>query len=124
MNEIKQLRTLSKILPTVFLAVAAFLTNMVLARLIAMERSEIGLLKAFGYGRRQIAWHYGKFVLAIGAFGIALGWLAGFWLGWYETRLYAEFYHFPFLLYRPGPARSANGIVSSNRPPIRKYRCY
>lgn len=104
MNEIKQLRTLSRILPTVFLAVAAFLTNMVLARLIAMERSEIGLLKAFGYGNRRIAWHYAKLVLAIGAVGIALGWLAGFWLGWFETRLYAEFYHFPFLLFRPGPA--------------------
>lgn len=103
-NEIKQLRTLSRILPTVFLAVAAFLTNMVLARLIALERSEIGLLKAFGYARRQIAWHYAKFVLAIGAFGIALGWIAGYWLGWYETRLYGEFYHFPFLLYRPTPS--------------------
>ncbi len=111
MNEIKQLRTLSKILPTVFLAVAAFLTNMVLARLIAMERSEIGLLKAFGYSRGQIAWHYAKFVLAIGAFGIALGWIAGYWLGWYETRLYAEFYHFPFLLYRPGPAPFAIGAL-------------
>lgn len=103
MNEIKQLRTLSRILPTVFLAVAAFLTNMVLARLISLERSEIGLLKAFGYTRRQIAWHYAKFVLAIGAFGIALGWIAGYWLGWYETKLYGEFYHFPFLLYRPAP---------------------
>ncbi|HEY0942610.1 MAG TPA: FtsX-like permease family protein [Steroidobacter sp.] len=103
MNEIKQLGTLSRILPTVFLAVAAFLTNMVLARLIALERSEIGLLKAFGYTRRQVAWHYAKFVLAIGAFGIALGWLAGYWLGWYETRLYGEFFHFPFLLYRPAP---------------------
>lgn len=103
-NEIKQLRTLSRILPTVFLAVAAFLTNMVLARLIALERSEIGLLKAFGYTRRQVAWHYAKFVLAIGAFGILLGWIAGYWLGWYETRLYGEFYHFPFLLYRPTPA--------------------
>lgn len=103
MNEIKQLRTLSRILPAVFLAVAAFLTNMVLARLIALERSEIGLLKAFGYTRRQVAWHYAKFVLAIGAFGIALGWIAGYWLGWYETRLYGEFYHFPFLLYRPAP---------------------
>lgn len=103
MNEIKQLRTLSRILPTVFLAVAAFLTNMVLARLIALERSEIGLLKAFGYSRRQIAWHYAKFVLALGAFGIVLGWIAGYWLGWYETRLYGEFYHFPFLLYRPSP---------------------
>lgn len=103
MNEIKQLQTLSRILPAVFLLVAAFLTNMVLARLIALERSEIGLLKAFGYTRAQIAWHYAKFVLAMGAFGILLGWLAGYWLGWYETRLYGEFYHFPFLLYRPAP---------------------
>lgn len=103
MNEIAQLRTLSRILPSVFLAVAAFLTNMVLARLIAMERSEIGLLKAFGYSNRQIGWHYGKFVLAIGAFGVLLGWIAGYWLGWYDTRLYADFYHFPFLLFRPGP---------------------
>ncbi|HEY0682240.1 MAG TPA: FtsX-like permease family protein [Steroidobacter sp.] len=103
MNEIKQLRTLSRILPTVFLLVAAFLTNMVLARLIALERSEIGLLKAFGYTRGQIAWQYTKFVLAIGAFGVVLGWVAGYWLGWYETNLYGEFYHFPFLLYRPAP---------------------
>jgi putative ABC transport system permease protein len=103
MNEIAQLRTLSRILPTVFLAVAAFLTNMVLARLIAVERSEIGLLKAFGYSRREIGVHYFKFVLVIGAFGVLLGWVAGYWLGWYETRLYARFYHFPFLLFRPGP---------------------
>ena len=40
---------MARILPTIFLAVAAFLTNMVLARLVAIERSEIGLLKAFGY---------------------------------------------------------------------------
>lgn len=102
MNEIKQLRTLSKILPAVFLAVAAFLTNMVLARLIAMERSEIGLLKAFGYSTGQIGWHYAKFVLAIGAFGVLLGWIAGYLLGYRNTRVYAEFYHFPFLLFQPG----------------------
>jgi putative ABC transport system permease protein len=35
MNEIEQLKTLSTILPAIFLAVAAFLTNTVLARLIA-----------------------------------------------------------------------------------------
>jgi putative ABC transport system permease protein len=103
MNEIEQLRTLSRILPTVFLAVAAFLTNMVMARLIAIERSEIGLLKAFGYAQREIAWHYLKLVMVIGACGVLLGWLAGYWLGWYDTRLYARFYHFPFLLFRPGP---------------------
>jgi putative ABC transport system permease protein len=104
MNEIRQLETMSRFLPTIFLAVAAFLTNMVLARLIAVERTEIGLLKAFGYGNAAIAWHYVKLVLAIGAVGIVLGWLAGIGLGRHNTTTYAEFYRFPFLLYRPGPA--------------------
>ena len=103
MNEIVQLRTLSTILPTIFLAVAAFLTHMVLGRLIAVERSEIGLLKAFGYRNRDIALHYTRFVLGIGAVGVLLGWTVGYWLGLYNTRVYAEFYHFPFLLFRPGP---------------------
>ncbi|MDH5175043.1 MAG: FtsX-like permease family protein [Gammaproteobacteria bacterium] len=100
-NEIAELRTLSTILPTVFLAVSAFLTHMVLARLVAAERSEIGLLKAFGYRNRDIALHYVQFVLGIGAVGVILGWLLGYWLGLYDTRVYAEFFRFPFLLYRP-----------------------
>jgi putative ABC transport system permease protein len=103
MNEIRQLESLAAILPTVFLAVAAFLTNMVLARLIQMERSEIGLLKAFGYRDRDIAWHYVKFVVGVAAVGIALGWVAGYWFGLLNTRLYADFYRFPFLLFDPGP---------------------
>jgi putative ABC transport system permease protein len=102
-NEIVQLRTLAGILPVIFLAVSAFLTNMVLARLIAVERSEIGLLKAFGYGNRAIAAHYVKLVLAIGVLGVALGWFIGFWLGRHNTQTYAEFYRFPFLLFQPGP---------------------
>ena len=36
-------------IPPMFFLVAAFLVNMVLARLIALERSQIGLLKAVGY---------------------------------------------------------------------------
>jgi putative ABC transport system permease protein len=113
MNEIAQLRTLARLLPTVFLAVAAFLTNMVLARLVAVERSEIGLLKAFGYSGTAIAWHYVKLVLLIGAVGVALGWILGAWLGQYNTRMYAEFYRFPFLLYRPGPAPFAIAAAAS-----------
>ena len=101
MSEIAQQRTLSTILPTIFLAVAAFLTHMVLGRLIAVERSEIGLLKAFGYTNRDIALHYTRFVLGIGVVGVVLGWTVGYWLGLYNTRVYADFYHFPFLLFRP-----------------------
>src|SRR5690606_11347903 len=95
-NEIEQLGTIAAILPTVFLAVAAFLVNMVLARLIAVERSEIGLLKAFGYGNWAVGWHYVKLVLAISAIGVAVGCIGGYLLGHYNTRLYAEFYRFPF----------------------------
>ena len=92
---------MARFLPTVFLAVAAFLTNMVVARLVAVERPEIGLLKAFGYANTAIAWHYVKLVLAIGAVGTLLGWFIGYWLGLYSTTMYAEFYRFPFLLFRP-----------------------
>ena len=40
-------------------------------------------------------------MLGIGVVGVLLGWFVGYWLGLYHTRLYAEFYHFPFLHFRP-----------------------
>ena len=100
-NEIEQMKSMSGILPTIFLLVAALLANMVLARLIAVERSEIGLLKAFGYSNWAIGWHYAKLVLAMSLIGILLGWLVGYAFGRTITRLYADLYNFPFLLYRP-----------------------
>lgn len=102
-NEIAQLRTMSTVLPAIFLGVAAFLTYMVLARLIATERAEIGLLKAFGYDHAGIAWHYTKLVMAIAAFGVILGSIVGVAFGLHNTRLYAEFFRFPLLIYRPSP---------------------
>ena len=104
MNEFAQLRSQARIMPTIFLAVAAFLTNMVLARLIAIERSEIGLLKAFGYGSWAIGWHYAKMVVVMAGIGILIGWVVGYLIGGYMTHIYADIYRFPFLLFRPGPA--------------------
>ncbi len=102
MNEIEQLKTMSTILPTIFLSIAAFLTNMVLARLIATEREEIGLLKAFGYSSVDIGWHYAKFVLVLCVVGIVLGWVLGGILGRYNTQMYADYlFRFPLLIYRP-----------------------
>nr|CAD6610264.1 ABC transporter permease [Rhizobium sp. TCK] len=102
-SEIRQQINMSRIMPTIFLAVAAFLTNMVMARLIQTERREIGLLKAFGYDNWAIGWHYAKMVLAISSIGVLVGWVLGAWLGHWNTSLYANFYRFPFLLYRPSP---------------------
>ena len=113
MNEIDQLGTLARILPTIFLVVAAFLTNMVLARIIATERSEMGLMKAFGYRNTEIGWHYARMVMCITAIGIVLGWLVGAWFGKISTGLYAEFYRFPLLIFAPPPSTFATGALVS-----------
>ncbi len=112
-NEFDQLKNLATILPTIFLSVAAFLTNMVLNRLIATERSEIGLVKAFGYSSLEIGWHYMKLVMAIAGLGVLIGWGVGSWLGSFMTEIYAEQYRFPFIYFRPGPAAYAIGALVS-----------
>ncbi|MCY1127132.1 FtsX-like permease family protein [Frigidibacter sp. RF13] len=108
--ELQQLRGMSRVLPPIFLLVAAFLVNMTLARLVALEREQIGLLKAIGYGPLAIAGHYVEFVLAIAAFGIAIGFVAGAWLGAGLATLYARFFHFPFLIFSRDP--SVYGIAA------------
>lgn len=47
--ELKQLSAMVKVLPPIFLLVAAMLVNMTLSRLITLEREQIGLLKAIAY---------------------------------------------------------------------------
>jgi putative ABC transport system permease protein len=113
MNEIRQLGTMSRILPAIFLLVSAVLTNMVLARLIATERSQIGLMKAFGYSNLEVAWHYAKLVLAIGLLGVLLGLAVGMWAGRMNTQMYAEVFRFPLLLYRPSAAAFTIAAVLS-----------
>ena len=87
-------------MPPIFLLVSAFLINITLSRMIALEREQIGLLKALGYGPMPIAAHYIKVVLAITLVGIAIGYVAGAWMGKGLTRLYGDFFHFPFLIFR------------------------
>ena len=102
-SELIQLEGMSATLPPIFLAVAAFLVNMTLARLVALEREQIGLLKALGYGPVAIAWHYVKLSLLIACVGVLLGWIVGAWATRGMAYLYAEFYKFPFLLFQLRP---------------------
>ena len=101
MNEFEQMKSQATILPTVFLTVAAFLIYTVLGRVIATERREISLMKAFGYSNLQIGLHYSGLAVAIATIGIVLGWALGAWLGKYNTQAFTEFYRFPLLYYRP-----------------------
>lgn len=97
MNEMNQLRITAQIVPPIFLAIAAFLLNVVIGRWIDTEREEIGLLKAFGYTTAHVALHYIKLVVAITSVGVLLGFAGGVWLGQGLAVLYQDLFRFPFL---------------------------
>ena len=101
-DEISQDRTHGTIVPAIFLGVAAFLIHMVLSRLVSTERSQIALLKAFGYKSSAIGVHFLEFALAAVVAGTALGTGLGVWLGGGLAKLYALYFHFPVLDFRVG----------------------
>jgi putative ABC transport system permease protein len=92
-------RNMSRTMPAIFLLVAAFLFNQWLTRMVALEREQIGLLKALGYGNIAIAAHYFKFVLVLVAIGTIVGGVAGTWLGGFFTRMYGVLLSFPFVVF-------------------------
>lgn len=96
-GEIRQDRVTGIVIPAVFLAAAAFLVNNVLSRLIALQRGQIGVLKAFGYGRGAIARHYLLLGLLAVAAGGVLGIGLGAWIGSGLAHMYQRFFHFPAL---------------------------
>lgn len=113
-EELRQLETTATVFPLIFLGVAAFLLNVVVSRLIATQRDQIGILKAFGYGNRAIGWHYLGLVLLIALVGVAGGIALGIWFGKGLSGVYAAFYRFPSLQFvlRPAVVAVALGVAS------------
>ena len=97
--EIKQLDVLSRVLPPVFLGISVFLVNMVVGRIVFLERAEIGLLKAIGYSSWDICLHYLMLAGLIAVLGIIIGAIAGSWLAHSMATLYAKYFDFPFLVF-------------------------
>jgi putative ABC transport system permease protein len=98
-NELRQLQSVGLVLPVVFLLVAAFLLNVVLTRIVSVQREQIAALKALGYTNGELGWHYGKLSLLIGAAGSIVGVVFGAWLGSGMTSIYNNFFRFPTLQY-------------------------
>ncbi|MBK7990489.1 MAG: hypothetical protein IPK05_11065 [Comamonadaceae bacterium] len=80
-EEFRQLATMTRVFPTIFLGVAAFLLNVVFTRLVGTQRDQVAILKAFGYSTLDVALHYGLIVTLICLIGSALGVAGGAWLG-------------------------------------------
>ena len=104
-DEIGQMRVMATTIPVVILGVAAFLLSLVLSRLVATQRMQIGTLKALGYGSWAVGRHYAALALVLVAAGRGRrAWPAG--TGWASalSEVYARYYRFPAILYEAEPA--------------------
>ena len=113
-EEFRQLESMATMFPVIFLSVAAFLLNVVVSRLIATQREQVAILKAFGYTNFDVTFHYIKLVILVTLLGVALGIAIGMWMGIGMSNMYMTFYRFPYMLYhlRPQVALTA-GLISA-----------
>jgi len=112
-QEFGQLRGFATTIPVIFLGVASFLLNVVLARLVALQRVQIATLKALGYSNREVGLHYGKLVAAIALAGSAMGMGLGAWLGRAMLGLYEPYFNLPDMTYRMDAAVTARAVLVS-----------
>lgn len=98
-DEFRSLKQMATVFPLIFYGVAAFLLNVVVTRLIATQREQVAVLKAFGYGTLEIVLHYLKLIVVIVLIGVVGGIALGTWMGRGMSGLYMEFYRFPYLIY-------------------------
>lgn len=96
-DELAELGVMTTTLPALFLAVSAFLVYVVLSRLVATQRTQIGLLKAFGHTDLRVGLHYLQIALATVAIGILTGFPLGIGLGNAFVGIYSDYFHFPRL---------------------------
>ncbi len=102
-EEFKGLEQMATMFPVIFLGVAAFLLNVAISRLVSTQREEIAALKAFGYSNIDIGLHFVKLVMLIALAGELIGVVAGVKLGQGMSKIYMEFYRFPFLKFKLNP---------------------
>lgn len=113
-GEIMQLESMATVVPFIFLFVAAFLLNVVLSRLVTLQRPQIATLKAVGYSDLEVGLHYLQLVSVIVVLGAVLGTAVGAYFGEALLGLYTgEYFRFPNPRYTLGADVAATGIVVS-----------
>lgn len=76
-SKIHLFRTLSTVFPFMFFLVTALITLSTMTRMVEDQRSQIGILKALGYSKRSIMWHYTSYGVYVGTIGSLMGIVLG-----------------------------------------------
>lgn len=76
-TQIEQFRILALVFPSMFFVVTALITLSTMMRLVEEQRNQIGIMKALGYRKKSIMWHYTSYGIYVGVLGAVFGCLLG-----------------------------------------------
>jgi hypothetical protein len=97
-DELHGLSVSARVVPIIFMSIAALILFVLLNRMVRNERTQIGLMKAYGYSDFSVAIHYIQYALLLTLGGCIIGFIGGQLLSKLLVEaLYAEFYIFPNL---------------------------
>lgn len=99
-DELGEIKVNATFIPTIFLGVSGFLLYTLLSRLVSIQRSQIALLKAFGYSDARVGLHFLEFALLVVGIGLLAGTALGSYLGSQMIGIYRQYFHFPQLPFR------------------------
>lgn len=96
-GDIKGLGPMGKVLPVVILLLTCVLVAVVMWRLLKRELTQVGVLYALGYKKREILAHYLLYAVIISAIGGVIGTAAGAFLQKPFMTFITSFYNLPVL---------------------------
>jgi putative ABC transport system permease protein len=111
--EVDQLARMSAAVPVIFLLVAALVLVMMLGRKIKRDRIIIGIMKAMGYGNRDIIAHYTKYAAVTGFLGGLLGAVLGMISAGGIAKLFVVYFNIPMLRVEFFPSVVFQAIVGA-----------
>jgi len=94
-DELTGLKVSARVIPVIFLGVAALALNVLMGRLVVQQRTVIGTLKAVGYSAGAVLRHYLGYGILIGAVGGLTGIAFGCWLQSVFVKMYRQFFALP-----------------------------
>lgn len=93
--QVSAMESVSVVMPFVFVAMAVVVLYLMLKRIIEQERTQIGVLKAFGFSNTTLVLHYMAYGGITGFLGGLLGFLYGGALSGVYLAMFLEFFTMP-----------------------------
>ena len=113
-NDSSIVEGIAKVLPIFFFLVAALVCTTTMTRMVEEQRTQIGTLKALGFGNASIVWKYMFYAGSAAAIGFAVGYVGGSILfPWAIWRAYGMLYNFSPIHYVFDPVLAAISLAVS-----------